>query len=131
MTVLAQLGKLELSVMECVWRLGAGSVNDVVGELKLARAYTTIMTTLDRLHRKGLLARTLSGRAYIYEPRIGRGELQEARSREFFATALSDTVARRPILSCLVDTIGAQDREALDLLEELIQQKRKELRRRG
>ena len=51
------LGTLEFELMEILWSNGASSVRDVVPKLSRPLAYTTVMTTLDRLFKKGLLDR--------------------------------------------------------------------------
>jgi BlaI family penicillinase repressor len=67
------LTKLELQLMQVIWRQGASSVGEVQQGLELARgedapvlAYTTVQTMLNILERKGKLRRTLRGRAYVY-----------------------------------------------------------------
>jgi predicted transcriptional regulator len=65
------LGELETEVMRRMWRrTGATTVRELVEELQQDReiAYTTVMTVLDNLHKKGWLRRELDGRAYRYEP---------------------------------------------------------------
>lgn len=65
------LGELETEVMRRLWRRGtATTVRELVEELQQDReiAYTTVMTVLDNLHKKGWLRRELDGRAYRYEP---------------------------------------------------------------
>ena len=58
------LGKLEQLLMEVLWETGDGTVREVMSHRVVAgRAYTTIMTTLSRLHRKGLLERVGEGNA--------------------------------------------------------------------
>ena len=63
--VVQPLGPLEVTVMEILWARGEANVRDVVDRLHRPLAYTTIMTTLDRLYKKGLLARRKSDRAGI------------------------------------------------------------------
>jgi predicted transcriptional regulator len=109
---LGRLGKLERSVMEIVWRSdGDLSVHDVHSALDRNVAYTTVMTTLDRLFKKGLLARNQSGRAYLYSPRMPRHR---------FAMEL---------VSSLVADIGERDAALLDELEQFVREKRKKLDR--
>src|ERR1043165_121183 len=60
------LGKLEREVLEETWRLGEISVRDIHRAFDERIAYTTIMTTLDRLFKKNLLARLKDGRAFLY-----------------------------------------------------------------
>lgn len=65
------LGELETEIMRRLWRRGSPtSVRELVDELQGEReiAYTTVMTVLDNLHKKGWLQRELDGRAYRYEP---------------------------------------------------------------
>ena len=62
----AGLTKLELQIMQVIWRRGASSVAEVQEGLEQALAYTTVQTMLNILERKGKLTRRLKGRAYIY-----------------------------------------------------------------
>jgi predicted transcriptional regulator len=64
------LTKLELRIMQVIWRCGRCSVSDVQGELEPPLAYTTVQTMLNILERKGKLKRELQGRAYIYSATI-------------------------------------------------------------
>ena len=106
------LGTLERDVMEVVWAAGAGvSVREVHEQLARAVAYTTVMTTLDRLFKKGLLARTRDGKAFRYSPAMQRHELA------------------MELVSRLVDDIGEHDRELLDELERFVREKRRNLTR--
>jgi len=66
------LGELERRAMEVVWQKQELSVRDLFHELKQKWAYTTLMTTLDRLHKKGILNRRKERRAFFYSPRISR-----------------------------------------------------------
>jgi predicted transcriptional regulator len=61
--------------MEILWSTGEGNVRDVAKKVERPLAYTTVMTTLDRLFKKGLLDRRRFNRAYVYSPRLSRGEL--------------------------------------------------------
>ena len=68
-------GELEAAVMECLWsRADAASVRDVLGELHASKplAYTTVLTVLDNLHRKGAVTREMAGRAWLYRPAYSR-----------------------------------------------------------
>ena len=60
------LGPLERAVMDTIWRGGDFSVREVQGRLANPVAYTTVMTTLDRLYKKGLVHRRRDGRAFVY-----------------------------------------------------------------
>ena len=76
------LGPLEAQVMDALWLGGAGTPRDVVDFLRddAPRAYTTIMTTLARLHRKGVLDRTRDGRAWRYRPCLTGAEYGRAQA---------------------------------------------------
>ncbi|MEU0465443.1 BlaI/MecI/CopY family transcriptional regulator [Amycolatopsis sp. NPDC006131] len=70
-------GELEAVVMDCLWnRDGETTVREVFEELKQQReiAYTTVMSTMDNLHRKDWLDRKRQGKAYLYRPRLTREE---------------------------------------------------------
>jgi BlaI family transcriptional regulator, penicillinase repressor len=60
------LTRLELKVMQVIWRRGASTVSEVQAGLEPALAYTTVQTMLNILERKGKLRRELEGRAYVY-----------------------------------------------------------------
>ena len=121
----AVFGSLELKVLEALWRRGTpSSVRDVHGGFT-GVAYTTVMTTMDRLHRKGILGRQREGRAFVYEPRFSREALETATAARAVGPLLKGLSAR-PILSYLVDAVSREDRQLLDELDALIQAKRRE-----
>jgi predicted transcriptional regulator len=62
----ATLTKLELQIMQVIWRLGASNVAAVQAGLEQELAYTTVQTMLNILHKKGKLKRKLRGRAFEY-----------------------------------------------------------------
>jgi len=64
------LTRLELKIMQVIWRLGASTVGDVQNELEPPLAYTTVQTMLNILERKGKLERELQGRAYVYRAKV-------------------------------------------------------------
>jgi predicted transcriptional regulator len=126
------LGPLEVTVMDILWERGESSVHDVVDCLSRPLAYTTVMTTLDRLYKKGLLDRRKSERAFLYVPHLTRREWEHKRAGEFVAGFLAGP---RPsgelLISCLVEAVGEQDEALLDELERKIRTRRKELSRRS
>jgi len=126
------LGPLEIAVMELLWADGESSVHDVVRKLGRPLAYTTVMTTLDRLFKKGLLDRRKSERAFFYSPRFSRDQWEHRRAGEFVAGFLAGPQPSGDLLiSCLVEAVGGQDEALLDELERRIRLKRKELSRRN
>lgn len=120
-------GPLEWRVLEALWsRNSSASVRDLQPEFPDI-AYTTLMTTLDRLHRKGVLDRTKRSRAFYYIPRLSRPEFESARATSALRAALSqDQAVVRPLLSFFVDAVGDRDRELLDELEALVHARRAE-----
>ena len=122
------LGPLEIRVMEVLWAAGQSSVRDVVEKLERKLAYTTVMTTLDRLFKKGLLDRQKSERAFLYLPRLSNQEWERQRAGDLVSGFLSGPEpVRELLLSSLVDAVGQYDAVLLDQLEEKIRKKRKEL----
>jgi predicted transcriptional regulator len=123
----AALGPLESAVMDVVWAAeGDVSVHAVRAALAGTAAYTTVMTTMERLHRKGYLARRLSGRAFLYRAATSRDAAARRRARHVIGALLSGAPAE-PVLSCLVDAVSEQDRQLLDQLEDLVRRKREEI----
>ena len=126
------LGPLEIHVLETLWSRGESNVRDVVSRLSRPLAYTTVMTTLDRLFKKGLLNRRKSERAFLYSPRFSRSEWEQQRAGELVAGFLAvPRPSRELLISCLVEAVGQHDETLLDELEEKIRIKRKELYQRG
>jgi predicted transcriptional regulator len=126
------LGSLEFELMEVLWSHGESSVRDVVPRLSRPLAYTTVMTTLDRLFKKGLLDRHKSDRAFFYLPTFSRQEWERRRAGHLVAGFLSGPhPSRELLLSCLLDAVGEHDAKLLDELEKKIRSRRKELLRQG
>src|SRR6476469_8595173 len=126
----AALGNLEREVMGIVWQRGETTVKEVQSALTRPAAYTTVMTTLDRLFKKGFVARTRSGRAFVYQAAHTREQTEAVVARGMMA-GLFHGPAAMPILSNLVDAVGSQDGGAdlLDALEEMVREKRRRLER--
>ena len=80
------LGALEASVMESLWKTGESNVRTVAESLGRRLAYTTVMTTLNRLYEKGLLARRKIRRAFFYSSAVTREEWHRKRTGDFVAT---------------------------------------------
>ena len=122
------LGPLEEEIMNVVWRLGAANVREVTGHMERNLAYTTVMTTLDRLYKKGMLDREMTDRAFIYTAKISHEEWDRQRAGEMMAGFLAGPEeSRQLLLSCLVDAVGTHDAMLLDELEKKIRSKREEL----
>jgi predicted transcriptional regulator len=129
--VAGRLGPLERRVLDALWaRTDPASVRDLQPEFREI-AYTTLMTTLDRLHRKGMLGRTKQGRAFFYQPRLTRPEYDSVRAADALKVALEgDGASLVPLLSFFVDAVGDRDQELLDELEALVRARRAALEKR-
>lgn len=128
----AIFGPLEIRVLDALWsRSAPASVRDLQSDFP-GVAYTTLMTTLDRLFRKGTLLRSKSGRAFFYTPKATPDDMISAIAGSTIKTLLPDNAsAMRPILSMFVDTVGEQDETLLDELETLVRERRQELKGKG
>lgn len=118
-------GSLERAVLEALWRSASpASVRELHRSFP-DLAYTTLMTTLDRLHKKGVLQRARQGRAFLYAPRFSREALLARLAEEAIGALLGDSgPGARPVLSCFVEAVGRHDGELLDELERLVRQAR-------
>ena len=123
------LGHLELAVLNVLWEHGEKNVREVIDFISRPLAYTTVMTTLDRLYKKGLLERRKTDRAFFYSARFTQEELERKRASEFMAPFLNGPRPFRELfVSCLVDAAANHPNEALlDELERRIKLKRAEL----
>ena len=109
--------------MNLLWSEHPLAVRAVKARLGRKWAYTTVMTTLDRLYKKGLLARSKDGLAFVYQPAIDRGEYQR-RVVEAALTPLLEQGAG-PVLAAFVDVAAGVSSEHLAELEKLIAARRK------
>ncbi|MCC6589180.1 MAG: BlaI/MecI/CopY family transcriptional regulator [Bryobacterales bacterium] len=82
---------LELECLKALWRLGNGSVKDVRDVLTENRslAYTTVMTVLDRLVRRGAVERKKDGRAFVYAAVLEREHARKLAVKELVETYFS------------------------------------------
>lgn len=126
------LGKLERQVMDELWRRGREtSVREMHAAFGGALAYTTVMTTLDRLHKKGVLERRKEGRAFLYAPGVSRSQFAHQMASDVIDGLLGQGVTAEPVLSSIVDAVSDRDRALLDDLERLVKEKRRALRGRS
>lgn len=125
----ATLGPLEMELMQILWSHGESNVREVVCRLDRALAYTTVMTTLDRLYKKGLLDRCMPDRAFVYSARFSREEWERRRAETVVAGWLAGSRPSRELLfSSFLDAVGEHDAKLLDELEKKIRRKRREMR---
>jgi predicted transcriptional regulator len=125
----AQLGPLEQQMLELLWECGNATVRELLADGSLKLAYTTVMTTLDRLYKKGLLNRAAEGRAFRYSPRQSRDDMQRAAALAGIQQLFSSGEPSALPLSYLVEAITDHDAQLLDQLQALVEQKRGQLRK--
>ncbi len=99
-------GDLQTQVMSALWRLGAGTVEQVRSELpsRYRGAYNTVQTVLNRLAERGLLEREREGRGYVYKPRLSEADYLSGTIRHTLAGASID--ARRAALASIIGGLG-------------------------
>lgn len=119
------LGRREREVLSVLRELGCATVQQVADRLSASLAYTTVMTTLDRLFRKGLLQREKQNRAFLYSAALSTRALEGQRAAHLVQSFFSESSAQPDVLvSCLVDAVHDYDMELLDRLESSIRQVR-------
>ncbi|MGA8835154.1 MAG: BlaI/MecI/CopY family transcriptional regulator [Candidatus Sulfotelmatobacter sp.] len=124
------LGPLEQRLLDALWARGSATVRELVESGYEDLAYTTVMTTLDRLFKKGLLTRSEEGRAFRYVARFSREELHREAAGHAFRQLLDASPASSLPLSFLVEILGERDAQLLDDLRKLVERKRRELNSR-
>jgi predicted transcriptional regulator len=115
--------------MERMWHRGEISVRELHIEFAPRLAYTTVMTTMDRLYKKGLLKRRKVGKAYIYVPALTEREYQEKLTHHLLGMVLNEDKNSGAVLSHFVDAVSDTDEQMLERLDQLVKAKRRALRR--
>jgi|SRR5215472_4002930 len=128
-STLEPLGKLEGALLQRIWRCGERSVRELQQGFSAPLAYTTIMTTLDRLYKKGLLSRRLEGKAFLYAARMNEKQYRELIAQHFIDLALQNGTQGNVLLSHFVNAVSERDRQMLTRLDGLIKAKLRSLRR--
>jgi predicted transcriptional regulator len=126
------LGDLELAVMDHLWTHGPEDVKAVHAAVGKKRRITlnTVQSTMERLHRKGLLDREKVSHAYVYTPRLSREAFGSRVVEEVVAQVLGGET--EPMLAAFVDVAARAGSEKLERLERLIAKHRLEHgRKRG
>jgi predicted transcriptional regulator len=126
-----QLGPFEQQVLQKLWSQGSATVRELLADGKIHQAYTTVMTTMDRLYKKGLLVRVAEGRAFRYTPRHTPEELQRVTALESIRQLLGSGDASSLPLSYLVEAVSSHDAQLLDELQLLVERKRREIQGPG
>ncbi len=117
-------------MLEALWGRGSATVRELVEGGFDDLAYTTVMTTLDRLFKKGFLVRSEENRAFRYVPGLSREELHQETAGQAFRQLLDAAPASSLPLSFLVEILSERDGQLLDDLQKLVERKRRELGQR-
>lgn len=127
--VMDSLGDLEQKAIHEIWRRGESSVGSLCSAFGEIYAYTTVMTTLDRLFKKGLLSRRKVGRAFFYSSVYSMEEMERGVAQDVISKLLDTSIGMaEPVLACIVDSVSERDLQLLDELERLLNQKREQLK---
>lgn len=118
-------------MLDGLWAKGSATVRELLEADYPDLAYTTLMTTLDRLFKKGLLTRTEEGRAFRYAPRMSREELHREAVGDALRQFLDVSSTSNLPLSFLVEIVSERDSNLLDDLGKLVERKRRELNERN
>ena len=118
-------------MLDGLWAKRSATVRELIESGCQDLAYTTVMTTLDRLFKKGLLTRLEEGRAFRYAPRFSREEMHREVAGYAFRQLLDASPASSLPLSFLVEILGERDEQLLDDLRKLVDRKRRELSQRN
>jgi predicted transcriptional regulator len=114
-------------MLDALWARRSATVRELIEDDCRELAYTTVMTTLDRLFKKGLLTRSEEGRAFRYAPRFSREEMHREAAGFAFRQLLDASPASSLPLSFLVEILGERDERLLEELRKLVESKRREL----
>ncbi len=117
-------GDLEEKVMEVLWKIGSGTVSQISEALNEEFAYTTVMTVLDRLYKKGFLKREKEGKGYRYYPVITKEEFE----RQIAKKVVKELTKENPSVAIaafegIVENLSKED---LEKLKKLIEEKSNE-----
>lgn len=121
-----QLGPLEQRMLDALWTRGSTTVRELIEDGCTDLAYTTVMTTLDRLFKKGLLTRTEEGRAFRYSAQLTREDLHREAASHALRQFLDASPASALPLSFLVEFLSERDGRLLDDLQRLVEEKRRQ-----
>ena len=116
-------GELQGQVMAALWRLNAGTVEQVRTELppRYQGAYNTIQTVLNRLAERGLLQRVREGRGFVYSPQLSEAEYLSGSIRRTLSGASSG--ARQAALASIIGGLRPEELSELEALAREVRRK--------
>lgn len=108
-----QLTKCELELMEIVWRRGRVTVQEVADDLQRTLAYTTVMSTMNTLDKKGVVRRCgKTGRAFIYEAVVLKDDVRRAMTDD-----LTGALYEGSVKSLMMSLLGSDSMSPKDITE--------------
>lgn len=116
------LGDLEYKVYNVVCKKGKATVREIVEELGEKLAYTTIMTTCDRLAKKGVFNRTKCGKSYVYETAASKEDLDVQTTCRVLGSVIGSLT--EPVVANFIDMLEETDSKKLDMLERMIKERK-------
>jgi predicted transcriptional regulator len=119
-------GYLEFEVIELLRQSGASTVREVQNRMSRKLAYTTVMTTLDRLYKKGFLVRAKCSRSFRYNIAPASWSTSDYGTDGMLVEQLHFLAGPR-LISCLIDVMAAKDVVLLEQLEQMAAARRLEL----
>ena len=113
------LGPLECEVLRQMCGFGESTAREVLHRIPRPLAYTTVMTTMARLYRKGLLGCRMSGKTFVYRSRLSSAQLEMQLAHDLVRALVScDGIQNQDLAAAMVE---AMRRERPQLLQELKQ----------
>jgi BlaI family transcriptional regulator, penicillinase repressor len=112
------LTEAELRIMDVLWRRGSGTVQQVLDWMSSPLAYNSVLTTIRILERKGYVQHVKDGRAYVYDPIVGRDEATRSEIRHLLGRFFRNS-HEALVLNILQDE--AIDAEELKRLREMLE----------
>jgi predicted transcriptional regulator len=123
------LGPLECRILQEVWSHKSLTVRELLSRGNIQLAYTTVMTTLDRLFKKGLLNRTEEGRAFRYSARCAPADIPRFVTVSTMRRWIESAAPSSLPLSCFVEAVSDYDANLLEELRIMVETKRAELKK--
>ena len=125
------LGSLQSEVMELVWAMEEASVAQLVEAIGQRRSvtYTTVLSAVQKLKKKGWLKHRTEGRAYVYRAALQRTDVGRSKLRELLKTAFSGDP--RLLLSSLIDEARLSDGELAELRKLIDEHRKGTAKRKG
>lgn len=116
------LGKLEYAVFEACCKIGKATVREIMEMLGMDYAYTTVMTTCDRLAKKGVLGRIKCGKSFVYHPIAPREEMDNQATCNVLESLIGSMT--EPVVANFLDMLEKSGKGKLDLIERMIKERK-------